>query len=58
MEYQKIFFSENAANQPTKFRTNNWFEINDDCRGENKSNSQIKFKSPILRTSLCDYSNA
>ena len=31
MEYQKtINFLENAPNQPTKFRTKNWAEINDD----------------------------
>ena len=30
MEYQKIInFSDNTPNQPSKFRTKTWFEIND-----------------------------
>ena len=48
---------ENTPNQPTKFRTKNWVEINDDSRGAYNSNSQIKFKTSVLRTSLCDYSD-
>ena len=48
---------ENTSNQPTKFRTKNWVEINDDSRGAYNSNSQIKFKTSVLRTSLCDYSD-
>ena len=34
MEYQKIAnFLDNASNQPSKFRTKNWVEINDESRG-------------------------
>ena len=34
MEYQKIInMFHNTTNQPTKFRTKNWVEINDDSRG-------------------------
>ena len=34
MEYQKIIsLLENKPNQPSKFRTKNWVEINDDQRG-------------------------
>ena len=34
MGYQKIInLLENTPNQPTKFRTKNWVEINDDSRG-------------------------
>ena len=33
MEYKKINLLENTPNQPTKFRTKNWVEINDDSRG-------------------------
>ena len=33
MEYQKIInLLENTPNQPTKFRTKNWVEINDGSR--------------------------
>ena len=44
--------------KPSKFRTKNWFEINDDVRGEYSPNKQIRFKTPMLRSSLCDYSDA
>ena len=35
MEYQKIvnLIDENTLNQPSKFRTRNWIEINDESRG-------------------------
>ena len=58
MEYKKIInLLDNTRNQ-NKFRTKNWVEINDDSRGTYKTNSQIKFKTLILRSSLCDYSDA
>ena len=47
-----------ASNQPTKFRTKNWVEINDKSRATYNINSQTKFKTTILRSSLCDYSDA
>ena len=49
---------DNTPNQPTKFRTKNWVEINDDSRGTYNTNSQIKFKTSMLRSTLCDYSDA
>ena len=59
MEYQKIInLLDNTPNQPTKFRTKNWIEINDDSHGMYNTNSQIKFKTSMLRSSLCDYSDA
>ena len=59
MEYQKIInLLDNTSNQQSKFRTINWFEINDESRGAYNTNSQIKFKTIILRSSLCDYSDA
>ena len=47
----------NEANQPSKFRTKNWVEINDDVRGIYSPNKQIRFKTAMLRSSLCDYSD-
>ena len=39
MGYQKIAnLSDNASNQPSKFRTRNWVEINDESRGTYTSN--------------------
>ena len=59
MEYQKIInFLDNTPNQPTRFRTKNWVEINNDARGTYNTNSQIRFKTSMLRSSLCDYSDA
>ena len=59
MEYQKIEnLLYNASNQPPKFRTKNWVEINDESRGTYAVNKQIKFKTSMLRSSLCDYSDA
>ena len=59
MDYQKVInLSDNIPNQPSKFRTKNWVEINDVSRGTNNINSQFKFKTSILKSSLCDYSDA
>ena len=59
MEYQKIAnLINDASNEPSKFRTKNWIEINDESRGTYHVNSQIKFKTTMLKYSLCDYSDA
>ena len=60
MEYQKIanLIDDGASNQPSKFRTRSWIEINDESRGAYNVNSQIKFKTTMLKSSLCDYSDA
>ena len=59
MEYQKIASLLNdKSNQPSKFRTRNWVEINDEARGTYSSNKQVKFKTSVLRSSLCNYSDA
>ena len=59
MEYQKIAnLIDDASNQPSNFRTKNWVEINDESRGTYNVNNQIKFKTTMLKFSLCDYSNA
>ena len=59
MEYQKIAnLLDNASNQPSKFRTENWVEINDESRGGYTTGSDIKFKTTMLKSSLCDYADA
>ena len=59
MEYQKIANSLNdESSKPSKFRTRNWVEINDEARGTYSPNKQIKFKTSMLRSILCDYSDA
>ena len=49
---------DDTSNQPSKFRTRNWIEINDESRGAYNVNSQIKFKTTMLKSSLCDYIDA
>ena len=45
MECQKIIdLLQNKPNQPTKFRTKKWVEINDESHGTHNTKSQIKFK--------------
>ena len=60
MEYQKIanLLDDDKSNQPSKFRTKNWVEINDESRGTYNVNSQIKFKTTMLKSNLCDYLDA
>ena len=59
MKYQKIAnLIDDTPNQPYKFRTRNWVEINDESRGAYNVNSQIKFKTTMLKSTLCDYSDA
>ena len=43
---------DNTPNQPPKFKTKNWVEINDDSRGTYNTNSQIIFKTLMLKSSL------
>ena len=59
MQYQKIInLLDNKPNQPSKFSTKNWVEIYDDSHGTYNTNSQVKSKTSMLKSSLCDYSDA
>ena len=59
MEYQKIAnLLNDTSNKPSKLRTRNWVEISDDIRGACSPNKQIRFKTAMLRSSLCNYSDA
>ena len=49
---------DDTSNHPSKFTTKNWVEINDESSGTYNVNSQIKFKTKMLKSSLCDYSDA
>ena len=50
MEYQKIAnLIDDVSNQPSKFRTKNWVEKNDESRGAYSVNSQIKFKTTMIK---------
>ena len=52
MEYQKIInLSDNTQNQPFKFKTKNWDEINDESGETYNKDYQIRFKTSMLRSS-------
>ena len=67
MEYQKILnLLDDTTNQQSKFTARNCGEINDESRvdsnddnndnnGDNNDNN--KFKTTVIRISLCDYSD-
>ena len=58
MEDQKMTnLIDDASDRPSEFRAKNWVEINDELRGAYNVNSQIKFKTTMLKSSLCDYSD-
>ena len=48
---------DNTTNQSSKFRTTNWVEINDETQGTYDTSSN-KFKTTVLRSDLCDYSDS
>ena len=48
---------ESTSDNLSKFRTRNWVEINDESR-ENYANSDIRFKTTMLRSNLCDYADS
>ena len=57
-EYQKIInVLDDQITQSSKFRTKKWVEINDQSNGVYRTNSQIKFKTTMLKLSLCGYSD-
>ena len=45
------------SSKPSKCRTKNWVEINNDITDAYSPNKQIRFKTAILWSSLCDYSD-
>ena len=42
----------------SKVRTKNWIEINPYSGGVCNTDSDIRFKTTMLKSSLCDYSDA
>ena len=59
IEYQKVInLLDNTPNLPNKFRTKYWVETSNDASRTYNTNSQIKFKISILKSTLWDYSDA
>ena len=58
MECQNITnLLDDSSNKTSKFRTKGWVEINDESRGIYNNDKQIRFKTTMLKSSLCDYSD-
>ena len=58
MEYHKIANLLNSeSDEPSKFTTKNWIEINDESRGT-YTGKDIRYKTAILRSNLCDYADS
>ena len=59
MEYKNIInLLDTTPNQLSKFRTKILVQINDDPHGMHNTDSQIKFKTSMLKSSLSNYSEA
>ena len=59
MEYKNIInLLDTTPNQLSKFRTKILVQINDDPYGMHNTDSQIKFKISMLKSSLSNYSEA
>ena len=59
MEYQKIInLLGSTVNKVPRFITKKWIEINDQSRETYNTSKQIRFKTSMLRSDLCEYSDA
>ena len=62
MEYQKITnLLETASDNVPRFITKKWVEVHDQsgsAKDRYKSSKQIRFKISMLRSDLCDFSEA
>ena len=59
MEYHKITnLLDNTDEQSPKFGTKSWVVVNDGATGIRSLNSQIEFKTTMLKLGLCDQSDA
>ena len=61
MQFQKIvnFLDITSDNKDlTKFVTKKWIEIYDQSEGNYNVNKEIRIKTSILRSDLCNYSDA
>ena len=59
MEYQKITnLLGSTLDKVPRFITKKWIKVYDQSSGTYSSNKQIRFKTSMLRSDLCDYSDA
>ena len=56
MEYQKIKnLLDTTSDTVPRFTTNKWIEVHDQSGGPYNINKQIRFKTPMFQSNLCDY---
>ena len=59
MEYQEVInLSGNISDKVRRFVTKKWVEIYDQSGGTCNTNKEIRFKTSMLRSDLCDYNEA
>ena len=59
MEYEKITsLLGKTSDKVPRFITKKWIEVHDKSGGTYNTNKQIRFKTSMLRSDLCDYSDA
>ena len=59
MEYQKITnLLGNIPDKVPRFSTKKWIDVHDQSEETYNTNKQIRFKISMLRSDLCDYSDA
>ena len=59
MKYQKITgLLDTTSDNIPKFITKIWIKVHDQSRGSYNIDKQIKFKTSMLQSDLCDYSDA
>ena len=59
MEYQKITnLLDDSSDKTSTFRIKHWVETNNESRAAYNDDKQIRFKTTMLKSSLCDYSDA
>ena len=59
MEYQKITnLLGNIPDEVPRFITKKWIEVHDQSGGTYNTNKQIRFKTSMLRSDICDYNDA
>ena len=60
MEFQKIenFLNTNSDENLPRFVTKKWIKVYDQSGGNYNANKEIRIKTSMLRSDLCDYSDA
>ena len=59
MEYQKFTnLLANTSDKVPRFITKKWIEVHDQSGETCNTNKQIRFKTSMLRSDLCDFSDA